>query len=86
MRADLWPWFRANLTPDERAEILTAEPRTASMVGGYDTRRGYDVRIAGAVPGKVLTGTDPASPIAAFRRAYAQLAEPVEIVSVLRGR
>ena len=85
MKADLHPYFRARLSPDERAEILSAEPRTASMVGMYDTRRhAYVVRIARAVPDRVLTGAHATSPIEAFRLAVAS-AEAPEIVSVLRG-
>ena len=85
MKADLAPWFRAHTTPDERAEIATAEPRTASVVGRYDTRRrAYVVRIARAVPDRVLDGSHPTSPIEAFRAALADVEAP-EIVSVLRG-
>ena len=86
MRADLAPYFRARLSPDERAEILSAEPRTASLTGRYDAGRGYVVSIARFVPDRVLTGSHPRSPIAAFRLAVASAeVEPVEIVSVLRG-
>ena len=84
MKADLAPFFRARLSPDERAEITLAEPRTASMTGRYDAGRGYVVRIARAVPGRVLTGSHPRSPIEAFRLAVAS-AEAPEIVSVLHG-
>ena len=79
MRADLAPYFRARLSPDERAEILSAEPRTASLTGRYDAGRGYVVSIARAIPGRVLTGTHPRSPIEAFRAALAD----VEIVRLL---
>jgi hypothetical protein len=82
----VWPWARAKMTAEERAEVAAAEPRSAFASIGYNplTKR-FSTTISGAVPGTVQVGLHPDSPIESFRIAYAQIAtaEPVEIRSVL---
>jgi len=73
MHLEAWPWARANLTPDDRAEIAQAEPKTARCLISREGRGGiFRASMTDAVPMTVQQGLGK-SPIAAFRDALAKV-------------
>ena len=75
MHLEAWPWARANLTPDDRAEIAQAQPKQAHCVISREGRGGiFRATITRAVPMVVLSGIGDL-PIDAFRDAMTRMPE-----------
>ncbi len=73
MHLNAWPWARADLTPDDRAEIAQAHPQRASCLISREGRGGiFRATITDAVPMAVPQGLGK-SAIAAFRDALAKV-------------
>jgi hypothetical protein len=73
MRVDAWPWARAQLTPEDRAEITAAEPVTGRCHLGADARGGvFRCTLSHIVPMTVQQGYGK-TPIEAFRDALAKV-------------
>lgn len=74
MHLEAWPWARANLTPDDRAEIAQATPKTGRCLISREGCGGvFRASITHAVPMTVQQGYGK-RPIDAFRDALAKVA------------